>query len=451
MNRTVLLGSLLLVAGAAAAGWWWLRPAPVEPPMPADIQETEVRVAIEQARQLVLSEPGSAKAWGHLGMVLLAQLFDRDAVFCFTQASRLEPSDPRWLYGRSLIALKREPDNAVALLEQTLAVSDSWPPYRSATCCLLAEAYLERLNLDAAEKYFRLEQEYDPDSARAALGLGRIAMVRGDEEQAKKYLSVARESRYARKKATVQLAAIARGQGDQATADALESENKKLRGDEPWPDPLIEDVILLEVGWRARDRQVGRLIKKQRYAEAAAMYLEQIKQKPNVDAYVGAGFNLARPPASDYERGVQLLRKAVELYPDSAYAHYTLSWVLFARAEKQWQQQADNPQLSAWFREAVEHGRRATELKPDHSRAYLFWGLALRYLDEADAAIGPLRKGVACDPADFELQLALGEVLLDTGQIKEAQIYLDHARRLDPDHPRLMKALQRLDDKKKTR
>jgi hypothetical protein len=53
---------VLAVALAAAAGAWWLRPAPVDPPMPLDIKDAEVRHAIEQARQKVLAKPRSDAA-----------------------------------------------------------------------------------------------------------------------------------------------------------------------------------------------------------------------------------------------------------------------------------------------------------------------------------------------------------------------------------------------------
>ena len=51
---------------------------------------------------------------------------------------------------------------------------------------------------------------------------------------------------------------------------------------------------------------------------------------------------------------------------------------------------------------------------------------------------------MACRPENFELQLAFGEVLLESGQGREAETYLENARRLDPDDPRPPRALQRL-------
>jgi tetratricopeptide (TPR) repeat protein len=95
------------------------------------------------------------------------------------------------------------------------------------------------------------------------------------------------------------------------------------------------------------------------------------------------------------------------------------------------------------------HARRATELRPDFAAAYLLWGRSLKFLGEPSAAVAPLRKGVACNPADFQLQFSLAEVLLEAEQDKEAQTYFENALRLDPNHALTVQALERLRQKKR--
>jgi tetratricopeptide (TPR) repeat protein len=401
---------------------------------------------IEETRQDVIDHPRSADAWGRLGMVLLAQLFDIDADHCFAEAARLDPSDARWPYGRGLLALKRNPDNALPFLRQAIAV-ESRPGTLSDYSMQLAEALLERRELDEAEQLFGQEYERDPSNLRAAFGLGLIAVARDDDRAAEKFLTVARASPFARKKATAELATLARARGDKAAATSFEKETVALPDDPPWPDPLLDLVFQLSVGQRGWERDVGMMERDGHYAEAAQKYLEHIKKAPTSQTYVGAGINLAR--LREYDRAIPLLREAVRLDADSVQAQYTLALVLFSRAEREWQQSPGADDAKEWFREAIPHARRATELKPDHARAYLFWGLALKYLGDPVAALAPLRKGVECRPEEFDLQFALGETLLETGHDREAETALKDAQRQNPNDPRPAQDLERLRAKTK--
>ncbi len=430
-RRALLVVGLLVLAAAAATGWWVLRPVPPVPPMPEGIEDPEVERVVVEARRPALDDPRSADAWGQYGKVLLAQLFDQEADACFAEAARLDPSDPRWPYGRAAIALKRRPAEAPALLRQTLAAAgDAWPVYRSVANLRLAETLLENNELDAAAERFRAEQQYDPQSPHAALGLGLIAQARGDNAAAAELLSQARGSPSARKHATMQLAALARARGDTAAAVRFDREIAALPADVAWADPFMDEIATLRVGQRAFERRVRQLEGARRHAEAAELYLERIKQKPSAELYVGAGINLAR--LREYDRAVPLLREAVRLDPNSAQAQYSLALVLFTRAEHESQTAPGGAAARALFGEAAEHARRAAEIRPGHAKSYLFWGMALKHLGEPQAALAPLKLGIACTPSDLELQLGMGQALVEAGRGKEAVPYLETAARLAP-------------------
>jgi tetratricopeptide (TPR) repeat protein len=449
-RRWTLFGvTLLLLVGGVAGGWRWFH-APAtsrDPPLPADMRDSEVRQAIEQSRQNVLGAPRSADAWGNHGLTLMAHLFDREADVCFAEAARLAPTDARWPYARGLIALKRDPENAPPLLRQAASMAaESWPEHQSDLCLKLAEALLERHQLDEAEKVFREEWRRQPGNPRAPLGLGMIALSRDDQQAAADFLTAARTSRHASRTATAQLAALARRRGDQATANNYEEQHAALSEDLPWPDPILDELFRLQVGHRQRERQADKLERQHKYEEVAAVMLHQLQEEPTAEIHVAAGINLVR--VGDYERGLPLLREGVRRDPDSTRAQYSLALALFSQAEEEWQRSPDSEQAKKGFREAIIYARRATELKSDHALAYLFWGLALKHLGESTAAVAPLRRGVACRPEMFELQLALGEALLESGQRREAETHLENARRLDPKDSRLIQALERLREKK---
>jgi tetratricopeptide (TPR) repeat protein len=340
------------------------------------------------------------------------------------------------------MALKRDPDHALDYLRRAADLEKS-PDDRAGMRMQLAEALLERDQVDEAEGLFKEELSRKPDDARAAYGLGLIALKRDDPPAAQHYLTAARASPYAKKKATAELAKLARDRGDNATAAAYDRESADLPDDAPWPDPLLDRTLELQVGHRRRERETIELERAGRFQEAVDIYLRQIEEDPTAaSAYTKAGIDLFH--LRQYDRAFELLREGVKRDPDSSDAHFHLAQALFALAEREWQQTPGDERLKGLFREAAEHAQKAAALKPDFARAYLFWGLSLKYLGDPAAAVAPLRKGVACRPEDIELQLALGEALLESGQGKEAKTYLENARRLDPNDPRPPRDLERL-------
>jgi tetratricopeptide (TPR) repeat protein len=249
------------------------------------------------------------------------------------------------------------------------------------------------------------------------------------------------------------LAALARTQGDRARAEAYEKIVATLPGDTLWPDPFLDELMQLQVGQRGFDRRVRHFEQERHYDEAAQLYLARLKNYPTAANYLGAGMNIGRVArartrpedrAADYDRAFELLREAVRLGPDSSSAQYALALVVFARAERDWQTTPGAPHLSAWFREARDHAERACDLRTDYAEALLIWGMSLKYLGQPAAALAPLRRGVAAQPASRELQLGLGLALLEAGQGAEAETYLENARRLAPSDPRPVQALERL-------
>jgi tetratricopeptide (TPR) repeat protein len=413
--------------------------------MPPHIDEAEVRKAVETVRQRVLDRPDAATAWGELGMTLFANQYEREGDQCLAEAARLAPTFPVWPYCRAVIALDRE-DFAAALpfLREALALAsagDGWSDLRPPIRARLAEVLLERQEYAEAERLFKQELARDPNDLRAAFGLGMIARARGDDREAADLFTSARRSPYARKKAAVQLAALAGIRRDPAAAEHGR-EAAGLPDDPPWPDPVRAAIAERMVGHRRRVQEATLYEQANRFGDAAQVYLKELEVKPSVRAYVGAGISLSR--IGDYARGLPLLRKAVEFDPNSAEAHHALAMSLYARTKKLWEDSPDDPDLKRWLREMIEHARRATELQPDLALSYLFWGVGLKRLGEPDEAIAPLRRGVACEPGEIELQLALGEALLEARKPGEAETHLENARKLDPNDPRPVRALERL-------
>jgi tetratricopeptide (TPR) repeat protein len=446
--RRRLAAVALLLALAGAGLWYWGHHPPAarpEPPLPAGIADAEVKAVLESGRAKVLADPDSARAWGEYGLLLLAHLFADEADACFARASELDTSDPRWPYARSLIALKRDPQNAPGLLRKTVDTHGD-AEYVAAARLTLAETLLERGSLDEAEALFLESLGPDPGQPRALLGLGLVAAARGDDAAATKFLTAARSSPFARRQAAARLAALARARGDAKAAAGLEQEAANLPQDPPWPDPILDGVLDLQVGHRGRERRIARLEQEGRFAEAIAEYQAQLAIGRTAKALTGAAVNLAR--LREYDEALKLLREAVAGEPADPLARYTLTLVLFTKTEKEWYADPESPAVHAALREVIEEAKRTIELKPDQAEAYLFWGLSLRFLGEPAKALDPLRKGLGVQPDHFALLLALGQVLAATGDSAGAERALENARKIRPDDPRPAQELEKLKGKK---
>jgi len=444
LSLLVLIG--LLLAGGGLA-WWKLRqPAPEIPPVPADIQEPDVVRHLEKHRAEIVANPRSGEAWGLYAMALLAHLFDRDADRCFEQAANLAPEDPRWPYSRAQIALKRDPPKAVPLLQQAIATTGQGAEYRSAARLTLAETHLERGELDEAAALFNEELGPPPGEPRAVFGLGFVAIARNDEPTATRLLSTLLDTPFAKKQARVQLARLAWQRGDQVAARRFERQAATIPDDPAWPDPLLDRTAQMAVGRRGRDRRIDIMERNGDYHDAVQAYLLELEGERTPKLLLGAAANYIR--LRDYNKALPLAREATERDAKSPQAHYTLCLAYFNPAERAIDADPASEQAKAWFREATEHAKRTTELKPDHARAYLHWGLSLKFLGDPKGAIEPFRKGLIARPDEFELHLGLGQVLAMTGDRVEAEKCFENARRLDPDDPRPARELEKLKAKK---
>lgn len=216
--------------------------------------------------------------------------------------------------------------------------------------------------------------------------------------------------------------------------------------DNNWPDPLLNEVFSLLVGARIRNNTIAELEQEHNFEEAASIYLQQLKNEPILENYLGAGMNLAR--ARDYDHALPLLREAIQLDPKGAKTHFTLAVTLFRRAEENLHLHPQTKEDEADFREAANHARMAVSLKPDYANACLIWGASLKHLGRMQEALDPLRKGIACRPEMFNLQITLAEVLFELGNFDEAQRHAEDAQHINSKDPRAAQLLERLRSKK---
>jgi tetratricopeptide (TPR) repeat protein len=75
---------------------------------------------------------------------------------------------------------------------------------------------------------------------------------------------------------------------------------------------------------------------------------------------------------------------------------------------------------------------KLTELEPEYSRGYYLRGLLHYEMGNAQLAISDLQVAVNLDPLNFRALLNLGNLYLQIGQIKEAELIIQQALALNP-------------------
>jgi tetratricopeptide (TPR) repeat protein len=364
-RRTVAAALGLVLIGAGLTLWCFRPrpPAPMPPWLDLEGVDPEVQQAIESARQQVLQHP-SAHSWGLLGMVLRAHDCGAEANRCFAEAERLDPREPRWPYLCGLTLMQTDPEAGIRCLERAAQRCGEVP---NAPRLRLAEALLEQGRLDEAQHYLEEVRRQEPNNCRARLGLGRLALLRGQWQTALEQLEPCTDDIHARKRAHAFLAETCGRLGDVERARAEQRRAAEAPDDVLWPDPFVQEVLQLQRGLRFRLQEAAALFQRRQFDEAIRLLEETVARYPEstqARLHLGDTWRILERP----DRAEQVLREAVQIDPGAAEAWFRLGCV-----------QALNRSP-----EAEDSFRRAIDLKPDHTLAH--FNLAHRLSERGDAS-----------------------------------------------------------------
>jgi tetratricopeptide (TPR) repeat protein len=429
MSRRAKVGLLLgLVAGLAGAGVWAWRARSgglAVPEVDLEGVDPAVAAAVESARRQAQAAPGSADAWGRLGMVLGAHAFAEQAVVCLDRAARLAPGEPAWLYLAGVVLAPTEPAGAVPRLREALARSEG--PAEAARLRLAGLLLSLGQPAEAEELYAGLAGS-EAVGAQAALGLARVAVARGDLKTSRRHLERAKSSPGTAKAARALLAEVYRRQGEPALAARLAAEAGRLPDDLEPADPWLERMERLQVGEQAQARRASRLLRQGEVAAGVALLERAVRDYPHSAAlWQALGRALIR--AERYPQAEAALARAARLAPDRAEAAFYLGVAAYQRGDRG---------------SAATHFERATRLRPDHALAWYNLGGCRRELGDRDGAIAAYREALRYKPHHAGAHVALARLLAEAGRPAEARRHLEVARGLDPDDPEAADLLRRL-------
>jgi tetratricopeptide (TPR) repeat protein len=350
----------------------------VEIPLP-DLSRAEAEVvrAVEQARAAVGQTPDSAAAWGLLGDTLRSSGWFTDAALCYAQAERLAPAEFRWphLIGRSL--RHSDPAAAADAFGRALVIDPAYVP-----ALVLRGNCLARLDRpDEARAAFERAARIEASNAHARLGLGQLALARGDFESARTELQAALSIEPRMRRAHRSLAQVWLALGDEARAGEHARSAQRLTADRVLTDPRSDTSV----------------------------------DPAGSSGHLRAG--LALMGAGRFDEAIAELEATLAANPEHSLAHFKLGQIA-ARQGRQ--------------HDAVRHLRDARRLRPGHVETRQALAIALVGLGRPEEAATELREAARLEPGNAMLQYMLGDLEIELGNFAEGEAHLREALRLDP-------------------
>lgn len=155
--------------------------------------------------------------------------------------------------------------------------------------------------------------------------------------------------------------------------------------------------------------------KELRWEDAMARFRRALAIRPS-HAEARANLGVALAKMGKVDEAIPQLEKALRVDPSSSLTHANLGLALRGKDPAR----------------ALDHMRRAVELKPDFMEARLNLGAALLDGGKDEEARAAFEAALAIDPRSAPAHFRLGSILLDHGRPREAAAHFEEALRLDP-------------------
>jgi tetratricopeptide (TPR) repeat protein len=446
----LVLGIIALLGGGVVAWQRFHSPPPqlpvaAPPEIPSSVVEPEVKAVLARARERVSGDPRSENVWGDLGLLFRAHKLFEESIACFGEASKLNPANTRWPYLIGNLKLRLDPEGAIPFLRTAYSVATE-PGERSTTRLQLADALLDRDELDEATGLYREELSRNSQNPRSHYGLGAAAFSRGDPAVAIDHLLIAASSPSSRQMASALLATCYSQLGRTAEAKRFEQDAARPPVDQPWPDPLDTGAADWQVGSDSRERKLGGLRDQGRNKEVIRALQEIIRDHPEDRMEMSLG--IEEVMVGEWVAAEKVLRKALAKNPDHATGRCFLGLSLYYQALVKWQS-GNRDSANKLFEAALVEFRKSFELKPDMGQAHLFAACSMKYLGKLPEAAEECRMAICAMPQSSDAHYTLGEVLYEQGKSEEAVPCLEDAARLAPANDNRAKTLlQKIRSKK---
>ncbi len=375
------------------------------PATPDHLVLAPMRALVEEKRLEVVQNMHSAQAWGDLGSALARQC-DQEALVCFRNAERLDPSNYRWSYLQGACHADHDTRQARVCFARAARLA----PDRPHVQLRFADFLIVEGDLAGAQQAVERSLLTAPEDPHAHLVQARLLIAQGDPEEARVWAENSAALAPEMRDTHVLLAQLYRRLRDSA-AEQRELDLLARIRDRPtsWDDPDVASVHALQD--KARNSAGLDLLTGDSQTTSAAMRLAQtyLKEGRSADAET-------------------IIRDQLREFPGHERLHFQLGIACFQQER---------------YEEAAQEFRRVSELKPDHSDAQYNLGHALLKLNRNEEAKLAFAAAVSLRPGYAFARINLAELLLDEGRNEEAREHLQAALQIEPNDSRARDLLVR--------
>jgi len=439
-------------------------PGAVGPPVEAELGLTDeaVRQRITSLLEAARSQPDNAGSRSELGMGYEVAGLHEAALRCYRQAREIEPGQPRWSYYLAQAhALLGDLEAAVDAMEQVRRQDPEYPP----ADLHLGGWLLDLGRPDEAWAAYEHAVALQPGNPAGGIGLARVHLKRKEGVEAAAILEPLTEQ-YPNYPYLYQLLGLAyreAGRMDDARAALARGTPGKAPG---WSDPWHDEKAVFQSGFGAGMLKADELMTRGQMAEAAAVYEELRKDRPDDLAllnnlavtykqigreeesfgilmeglerhpdyypfHLNAGVAFQR--RGDPERALAHLDRAIELYPSMAGAHERRGNLLLRMRR---------------FEESLASFDAALRYDARNPRIFLNAGLLEAEFENWPKAVERFEQALRLDPELVPAWLGLGRVRAQLGDFAGAEAALLRAAQIQPGHRALAATRQRVEQLK---
>jgi tetratricopeptide (TPR) repeat protein len=370
-----------------------------------------------------ISDADLGRAYGEIGMLLMAAEYRDGADAAFENAQALTPDDFRWPYYRAHNEkLRGNAATSLAFFERAHQVQ----PDDVATLVWLGGAYLDQGRASDAEPLFMRALSQQPQAVAVQFGLGRTALEKKEYSRAAQYLEQALTIDPKAAAIHYPLAMAYRAMGNVEQAEThLKQRNP---GDVLPPDPLMDQLNALLESAVAYEVRGAQALDEGKWPDAARYFrrgTELAPDEPSLHHKLGTALAMT----GDTQGAVDQFQLVVRRWPSFAKAQYSYGVILAANNR---------------HREAIEHFQAAIRSEPQYVEAHMQLAEALRASGRLQEALAEYDATSRLDPRVAEARLGAAMALAALNRIPQARTRLTEAMKIYPDRPEFAEALSRL-------